>query len=134
MRNRHLPRILGATLLTGPLLGLLPGCAATATALASVAVSQEFIDNANSAYMNVSADDAWVEVKHLLTSLSLGHATYDEELMTAKATFDGATVTAVVELFDVDRCKLSVGAKRWGVYQAEMAEDILNQLRKELAG
>ena len=113
-------------------LGLLAGCAATAVAVAGIAVTQEFIDNANSAYVNASAAESWVATKNILNSLSLDTATFDEENMAARANIDGAIVTALVELRDTNRSKIVLGAKKWGVYQPIIAEEVLNLIRKEL--
>ena len=67
---------LSAALFAGALLAgaCLPACAAAAgiavVGVASVAISQEFIENANSAYLDVDADSAWVAVKNVMTSMT----------------------------------------------------------------
>ncbi|MCP3919921.1 MAG: hypothetical protein GY711_30695 [bacterium] len=120
--------VLASTLL----LAIGSGCIVTAAAVTGVAVSQEFIDNANSAYLEAETAEVWIASKSVLTRLALDPIETDEKITAAGANVNGARVTVRVEPFDDGQTKLSVGAKKYGFYQADLADDILNRIRREL--
>ncbi len=113
-------------------LALGSGCIVAAAAVTGVAVSQEFVDNANSAYLEADAPEVWIATKAVLTRLSLKPIETDEALTAAGANINGARVTVRVETFDHGQTKLAVGAKKYGFYQSDLADDILNRIRREL--
>ena len=56
----------------------------------------------------------------------------DDDLKAAKATVDGAQVTVHVETFNVGETQLSVAAKKMGLYNGGVAEDVLQRLRRDM--
>ena len=96
---------------------------------AGVVISQDLMDN-NTFVAQLSED---VDVAWATTKVSLGKQTdlpltLDEDRRTAVAMIDDARVTVSIEAYDVDRCRLLVSARKYGVTNGEIADLVFNRL------
>ena len=123
-------KLLPLVLLGAPLFG---GCLALAAAGVGVVLSQEFSDHAHIAYLEEHATQVWASAKTSMAHMSTQEEIeIDEELMAASARIDGAVVTVHVEAWDVGETRLSIGAKKYGLYNSDVAERVLVRIRKDL--
>ena len=81
--RQHLTRsLLAASLLGFPVVS---GCAALAVGAVGVIVSQEFVDNAQVAYLQEDSDVVWAVSKSALSHMSLHPIEVDNDLKAARA-------------------------------------------------
>jgi len=113
-------------------LPLVSACEVLLVSGAAVVLSQEFIDNARVAYLQEESEMVWLNVRSSLSHMSLEPIHVDNDLRAAKANIDGAQVTVHVETFDVGESQLSVAAKKLGLYNGQVAEDVLSRLRNDI--
>jgi len=99
---------------------------------AAVMLSQEFTQNARVAYIQEEADMVWLNVKSSLSHMSLDPINVDNDLRAAQAWVDGAQVTVHVETYEVGETQLSVAAKKLGLYNGQVADDVLLRLRRDM--
>jgi hypothetical protein len=112
---------------------LLSGCVVAAVGITAVAVSQEFVDNAQVAYMREDHQVVWEQAKATLTRLSgSGTLELDEPTQAARCNVDGAQVTVVVEIHDVGQTKLAATARKWGFYDEEAANAVITEIKHDL--
>lgn len=107
----------------------LSSCGALLGVGAGVVISQDLMDN-NTFVAQLSED---VDVAWATTKVSLGKQTdlpltLDEDRRTAVAMIDDARVTVSIEAYDVDRCRLLVSARKYGVTNGEIADLVFNRL------
>ena len=117
-----------------PLLLALPvsACLVAAASLTAVVASQEFIDHATVAYLEIDHETVWMQTKDTLGRLSLDPIEVEEAAQAARCNIDGARVTVHVEISGVDEAKLAVGAKKWGFESSEVANDVINRIKSDL--
>ncbi|MFT7668237.1 MAG: hypothetical protein ACI8X5_000926 [Planctomycetota bacterium] len=108
---------------------LLPSCAAVLGVGAGVAISQDMSDsNAWTAQLPEDIDIAWATAKASLGKQSLIPIRIDDDRRAAVASIDGAEVTMTVEAFDINRCRLRISARKYGVVSSEIAELVFNRI------
>ena len=113
-------------------LPLLAGCVVATVGLTTAVASQEFVDNATVAFLKEDHHVVWDQAKRTLAYLSLDPIEVEEAERAARANVDGAKVTLHVEIFDVNETKLSVGARKWGFYDNDAAEAVLERIKDDL--
>ena len=113
-------------------LPFLGGCLLAAASATAVVASQEFVDHATVAYMNEDHRIVWDQTKETLTHLSLDPIEVDEAVRAARANIDGANVVVHVEIHDASASKLSIGARKWGFYDSDTANDVLERIKTDL--
>ncbi|MEE8467420.1 MAG: hypothetical protein V3T22_03135, partial [Planctomycetota bacterium] len=111
---------------------LLSGCVVAAVGLTVAVVSHEFTNNAQLAFMREDHRVVWEQVKLTLDDLAPEPVEIDDELQAARCTIDSAAVTVYVEIFDVGETKLSVTARKWGVYDSDSASSIITRIKRDL--
>jgi hypothetical protein len=120
-------RIVHSAFLLLPLLGA--SCAAVLGVGAGVVISQDMLDaNTFVAQLNEDVDVAWATVKASLGQQSEIPIRIDNDVRGAIATIDGAEVTVSVEAYDLERCRLVVSARKYGVSNGEIADLVFNRL------
>jgi len=121
-----------ASLLAMPLFS---GCAAAVIGVgAGIVASQELLDNDTYvSHLNQDVKHVWPVVKTYLSDASPDLIEVDEALRVAQARIDGSLVTVSVEAYDIDRCIMKVGARRYGVNDGEMAGLVVERLHKRLS-
>jgi len=114
---------------------LLSGCVAAALGIgAGLVISQEVLDN-NSyvVQLNQDVEQVWLVTKRTLAETSTEIIEVDEDLRVAKGDWDGATITASVEAYDLDQSFLKVSATRYGVSNGELAALFKDKVVRNLA-
>ena len=118
------------------LLSLIPltGCAAAALGTAAVMINQEFISEADIYYIEAQPEETWAQTQATLTAMSLDpiQAETREGGFAAAATVDAARVTVFVTRYDSERTKLCIGAKKWGMYNSNIATKVAARIKREL--
>ncbi len=107
----------------------LSSCAALLGVGAGVVISQDLMDN--NTYVAQIAEDvdvAWATVKTSLGKQSEKPMHVDEDRRAAVAQIDNAEVTVSVEAYDLNRCRLIVTARKYGVSNNEIAGLVFNRL------
>lgn len=108
------------------------GCVTAAAAGIGVVLTQDFVERANSVYLEEDADVVWQASKDTLANLSRDPIETDDELRAASAVWGGATVALHVEALDLADTKLSVGASKFGLYDNDVAQDVIRRIRRRL--
>jgi len=130
---RHrLRRLAGLPLAAALLLPALPGCFIAAVGLGAVLISQEFMDHASIAYVKEEPTVVWAQTKRTLSELSLQVLEVDEDLTALEAKVEGARVIVQVQRFDATQTKISIGAKKWGFYDSDIAERVMVRIKQDL--
>jgi len=116
-----------------PLLLLLPlvgtGCAAVLGVGAGVVISQDMLDsNTFVAQLDEDVDVAWAMAKASLGKQSEIPIRVDDDVRGAIATIDGAEVTVSVEAYDLNRCRLIVSARKYGISNGEIADLVFKRI------
>jgi uncharacterized SAM-dependent methyltransferase len=116
------------------ILFLTSGCAAAILGVgAGVVISKEVTDNhVHVAHLADEPNRVWVFTKSTLSHLASEPIHVDEDLRQVSGKVDGYTVTIGVETYDQNRSLLKVGARRFGVPNAETAEMVLNRVLNRL--
>ena len=122
-------KILFPCLLLAPMFS---GCAAIAGGASSVFVADQLLDN-NSYVAEVAVDsrELWASAKTTLSYLSTRVIDVDDDLRTAKASYDQGTVYVQVETFDVGRSTLRVRATKFGLNAGELAREVQRRILRE---
>jgi hypothetical protein len=128
MRN-----LLFVSLLAVPLVS----CVAAGGAAVGVVASSQLMDN--HAYVSRVDQDAsvvWDASKKFLSEQSKELIQYDDASRTATAKIDGADVRVAVETWDIDKCTLTVTAKKFlaTVNDGEMAKIVMERLLRRIQG
>ena len=131
-RDRPLSLMMG--LAGAALLGAfaLSSCVVAAVGVTAVVASQEFMDNSTIAYVKVDEDMAWEQTKATMQRLSLDEIEIDENARAAQANIDGARVTAHVQTSGVNQAKIAVGARKWTLYDEDIARSVLERIKEGL--
>lgn len=117
--------LLGAAILGG-------GCQLLAVGAASVVLTQEFTEHAHAHLITMDAGLVWAHAKATLGEMSSGPVNADNKARAATATVDGAKVTLRVQQFDAGRTRISVTARKWGLYDDAEAERVLGRIKRGL--
>lgn len=133
-QSRTQSRTLSRALLAAAVLALaaLSSCVVAAVGVTAVVVSQEFLDNAQVAFMEEDYEVVWEQTKRTLQRMASDPVEIDEELQAATVDIEGSHVTAHVEIYDVGETKLSVSAKKWSFYDAARANQVITQIKRDL--
>lgn len=108
-------------------------CIAVAAGGVGLLVSQEFTENAHVAYYEHSADDVWSLVRVAVVDLADDRApVLDDAARTAELTIEGGRAAIRVEPRSGQRCRILVGARKLGVYNASLAEFTQTMLGRAL--
>ena len=59
-------------------------------------------------------------------------AEIDEDARAAQANIDGARVTAHVQTSGVNQAKIAVGARKWTLYDEDIARSVLERIKEGL--
>ena len=123
--------LLGLLLLLAP---FVQGCAALFVGAAGgVLLSSDVLDHSvYVATLDADATRVWSSVKVTLSHTSLKPIETDEELRKAIAEVDGATVTAAVETYDLNRSVVRVSARKYGVNNGEIAKMVYDKIISDL--
>jgi hypothetical protein len=128
-RRTRLGRTLAAVLGTA---FLSAGCHLMAVGAASVVLTQEFTKHAHVHLITMDTGLVWAHAKATLGELSDGPVDADNDARAASATLDGAKVTLRVQRFDEGRTRISVTARKWGLYDDAEAERVLEKIKRGL--
>lgn len=120
---------LGALTLGGLSLG---GCVTAAAAGVGVVFSQDFVEGANSVYLEEDADVVWQATKDALDMMSRDPVKKDEQTRAATAIWGGSSVAVHVQALDINDTKLVVGASKFGMYDDEVAQNVIQRIRRRL--
>lgn len=111
----------------------LTGCWVVAVGGATALVTSEFADNAKVAYIdNQNVDIVWASAKLSLSEMASDPITVRDDLRAARANVDDALITMQVETHSVSQVKLSVAARKLGIYTGEIADIVLHRLIDDL--
>lgn len=111
----------------------LSGCWVVAVGGATALVTSEFADNAKVAYLESSdAQSVWASAKLSLSEMATDPITLRDDLRTARANIDNALVTLKIETHSVNEVKLSVAARKLGIYSGEIADLVLHRIVDDL--
>ncbi len=113
-------------------LGLGSSCHLVAVGAAGVVVSQEFIKNAHAHLVIMEPTLVWAHSKAVLAEMAEGPIEVDDLARAGSATIDSATVTVHVEHFDETRTRLTVAARKWGMYDDAIAERVISRIKRNL--
>jgi hypothetical protein len=125
--NARLPFLLAIVLCTPACFPALLGVGA------GVVISHEILEN-NTYVAQVSEEAAltWAITRASLSRQSDDPITVDDDLRTATGNIGGSTVTACVETFNDESCRVMVSASRHGFSHGPSAEAALNQILAEI--
>lgn len=120
-------RFASTALLLLPLIG--SSCAAVLGVGAGVVISQDMLDsNTFVAQLDQDVDVAWAIARASLGEQSEIPIRVDNDVRGAIATIDGADVTVSVESYDLNRCRLIVSARKYGISNGEIADLVFNRI------
>ena len=120
-----LAALLGTALLSA-------GCHLLTVGAASVVLTQEFTKHAHAHLITMDAGLAWAYAKATLGEISEGPVDVDNDARAASATVDEAKVVLRVQQFDEGRTKITVTARKWGLYDDAEAERVLERIKRGL--
>ncbi len=129
LRNFH-PRLAGLALAGFAL--ATPSCILASAAGLAVVTTQEFVDHATTIIMEHPTQRVWESTVDVFHDQTSGRVTLDEANRTVQINSRGTEFTAMVETLDVKRCKLIVGARRYAVYQRELAEKLAVRIKHRI--
>jgi hypothetical protein len=121
LRLRNLRNRVGSITLIGLAL-CTPGCVLAGVAGLAVVTSQDFVDHAATIIIEQPSQRVWEATVDVFQDQTSGNVEIDEAMRTAQINSRGTEFTAVVETLDINRTKLILGARRYAVYQRELAE------------
>ena len=108
------------------------GCQLLAVGAASVVLTQEFTEHAHAHLITMDAGLVWAHAKATLGEMSSGPVNADDKALAATTTVDGAKVTLRVQQFDAGRTRISVTARKWGLYDDAEAARVLGRIKRGL--
>jgi len=104
-------------------------CAAVLGIGAGVVISQDMLDdNTYVAQIDEDIDIVWAVSKASLAGQSKMPLHVNEDVRGAVAEIDGAQVTVSVAAYDLNRSRLVVSAKKYGVSNGELAGLVFNRI------
>ena len=119
------------------LLGLLgaaalSSCAPVAVIGTAIIINDEFVDNAQTSIVAYPAEHVWAYAKDTMSRMTSDLIEVDEDLRTIQTYVDSALVTVQVETYDSTQSRLRVAAKRYLVYNDEIANTVLGSIERDL--
>ncbi len=112
---------------------ILPGCVALLGVGAGIVISQDILDNETYvAQLQEDVDVAWAVAKSSLSHQSEAPIEIEDDLRTARGLVDDADVIVSVEAYDLNRCRMSVSASKYGISNGEIAEMVFDKILKQL--
>lgn len=112
---------------------ILPGCVALLGVGAGIVISQDILDNETYvAQLQEDVDVAWAVAKSSLSHQSESPIEVEDDLRTARGLVDDADVIVSVEAYDLNRCRMSVSASKYGISNGEIAEMVFDRILKDL--
>ena len=112
---------------------ILPGCVALLGVGAGIVISQDILDNETYvAQLQEDVDVAWAVAKSSLSHQSESPLEVEDDLRTARGLVDDADVIVSVEAYDLNRCRMSVSASKYGISNGEIAEMVFDRILKDL--
>lgn len=130
MRNSNLFSLVLAASLLVPAFA---SCAAVAVGATGVIVGQSVLsDNSYVIQLTTDANRTWAQTKTSLSHLSTKPIDANNELRRAIADVDGATVTVLVETYDLDRSQIRVAATQYGFASTETARYVSERITNDL--
>jgi hypothetical protein len=129
MRNSNLVSLLLATIVLVPVAA---SCAAVALGAGVVVGQQVLPDNAYVGQLTTDASRTWAQTKTSLSHMSTKPIDTNNELRRAIADVDGASVTVVVETYDLNRSQIRVAATKFGFAASETARVVFERITQDL--
>ncbi|MBM3986591.1 MAG: hypothetical protein FJ294_01365 [Planctomycetes bacterium] len=114
---------------------LLPGCLAVGAAAGGVVAANRVLDsNVYVTQLNCDSREAWNTTKKFLAENSKELIEWDDAARVAKANIDESIVTVTIETLDLDRCEMTVSAKKYlaTLNDGEMAKIITERLVRRM--
>jgi len=114
---------------------LLPGCLAVGAAAGGAVAANNVLDaNVYVTQLNCDSREAWNTAKKFLAENSKELIEWDDAARVAKANIDESIVTVSIETLDIDRCQMTVSAKKYlaTMNDGEMAKIITERLVRRL--
>ena len=107
----------------------LAGCFAVAAGGVGLFVSQEFVDNAHVVHYDLPADEVWATVRARCVKIAEGDPpVLDDGARTAELSVEGGRAAVRVEALAPRRCRMLVGARKFGLNNAGLAHHVLVRL------
>ncbi|MFT7487245.1 MAG: hypothetical protein ACI9F9_003105 [Candidatus Paceibacteria bacterium] len=104
------------------------GCAVLGLG-AGVVISQDMMDsNTFVAQLNEDVDVAWATTKASMGRQSDQPIHIFDDVRSTTANIDGAEVTASIEVYDLDSCRLIISARKYGVPNGDIAELVFGRV------
>lgn len=110
----------------------LPSCAPVAVVGTAIIINDEFVDNAQTTTVPYDLDYTWACAKDTMSHMTSDLIDVDEDLRTIQTYVDSALVTVQVETFDSTQTRVRVAAKRYLIYNDEIAKSIRDSLTRDL--
>lgn len=105
------------------------GCVAVAAGGVGLFVSQEFVDNAHVVHYDLDADVVWGVVRRGAIQLAQdGAPVLDDAARTAELQVEGGRAAVRVESNGPRRCRMLIGARKFGVTNASLAHFVMVKL------
>lgn len=114
---------------------LLPGCLAVGAAAGGAVAANNVLDsNVYVTQLGCDSREAWNTTKKFLAENSKELIEWDDAARVAKANIDESIVTVSIETLDIDRCQMTVSAKKYlaTMNDGEMAKIITERLVRRL--
>ncbi|GEM_PF-2186016 len=111
---------------------LLSSCAALVVTSTAVVMSEEFQDNAITVTMEEDVDVVWASTKSSLAHMTDAMIHTDEDLKSAVTKIDGAEVSVEVQNWNTGETRVRVMAKKYVLYNNELANRVCDRIAKEL--
>jgi hypothetical protein len=129
MRNSNLASFLLASIVLVPVAA---SCAAVALGAGVVVGQQVLPDNAYVGQLTTDASRTWAQAKTTLSHMSTKPIDTNNDLRRAIADVDGASVTVVVETYDLNRSQIRVSATKFGFAASETARVVFERITQDL--
>ncbi len=130
MRNSNLASLILASLVLVPVVS---SCAAAILGAGGVIAGQQLLDdNVYVGQLTTDANRTWAQTKTTLSHMSTKPIDANNELRRAIADVDGATVTVVVETYDLNRSQIRCSATNFGFSASETARVVFERITSDL--
>jgi hypothetical protein len=116
-------------------ISLLPGCLAVGAAAGGAVAANNVLDsNVYVTQLSCDSREAWNTAKKFLAENSKELIEWDDTSRIAKANIDESVVTVSIETLDIDRCQMTVSAKKYlaTMNDGEMAKIITERLVRRM--
>ncbi len=116
-------------------ISLLPGCLAVGAAAGGAVAANNVLDsNVYVTQLSCDSREAWNTAKKFLAENSKELIEWDDAARVAKANIDESIVTVSIETLDIDRCQMTVSAKKYlaTMSDGQMAKIITERLVRRM--